>query len=188
MYPTEQARFFETINQALGAYGKFPERRELEAWWGECRSLTLEGLQVALKAHRDDPDRGERAPRPVDLTRRLKTGNRDEQRCAATDMTGRCEYPGIFSDGTMGEGPHYCPWHRTDRSGPDASAWIERSRNIPFEVARAKRIDRMNTEAQGTAAVRHTAHAIALRHGQKPWQGNAMMSAPNGYRQDEEAA
>lgn len=178
MLPTEQARFFEIITHALGAYGKFPERRELEAWWGECRGLTLDALEVGLKSHRDDPDRGEKAPRPVDITRRLKTGNRDATRCAVSDANGHCEYPGIFSEGTMGEGPWFCPWHRLDRSGDLASKFIQASHDVPYEAARAKRSARMLEEAQHTPNVRATAELIAYRHGARPWQSKDVFHMP----------
>jgi hypothetical protein len=187
MLPTEQAQFFTLVGRSLNAYGKFPEQRELMAWWDECRNLSLEALQTALKSHRDDPDRGERAPRPVDITRRMKTGTRDAQRCTATDHTGQCQYPGIFSEGTAGEGPWYCPWHRQERAGPEASRWIERSRDVPYEVARAKRIERMNAEGQHTMAVTDTAHAIALRHGGRPWQSRIAEFIPAKFQQDEAA-
>ena len=170
MLPTEQARFFETINRFLSAYGKFPEQRELEGWWIECKGLSLDALESALKSHKGDQERGERAPRPIDITRRMKAGARDAQRCAAADQTGQCEYPGIFSDGTSGEGPWHCPWHRTERAGPEASRWIDISRNVPYETARAKRMDRMTEDGKRTSIVVGVAHAIALRHGSRRWQ------------------
>lgn len=170
MLPAERAKFFEIIEAALAAYIKFPNEKELEAWWNECKGLTLEGLHVAIKAHKADPDRGERAPRPADITRRLKTGAREGHQCASQDSTGRCEYPAIFSEGTMGDGPWHCPWHRLDRSGPEASRWIEISRNVPYTEALARRQQRMLAEAQRAPAVFSTAHAIALRHGNRPWQ------------------
>lgn len=188
MLPTEQVRFAGMIQRALGAYGKFPDQRELEAWWLECRGLTVDALETALKSHRDDPDRGERAPRPVDITRRMKTGSRNAQSCAAMDTTGQCQYPGIFSEGTAGEGPWYCYWHRQDRAGPEASKWIQISRDVPYETARAKRIERMNAQAERAPSVVATAHAIALRHGNRPWQSNVVDKLPAHLRQDDEAA
>lgn len=156
MLPTEQGKFFEAVTRSLSAYGRFPEQRDLEAWWHECRSMTLEGLEAALKSHRDDPDRGERAPRPVDITRRMKTGSRNAQQCAAVDHTGRCEYLGIFSDGTSGEGPWYCPWHREDRASEESSRWIEVSRRVRWDDAHAKRTARMAEEAQRAPTVATT--------------------------------
>lgn len=170
MLPTEQVEFFRSVQDTLGAYGKHPEQRELDAWWRECKALSLEALKVAFKSHREDPDRGERAPRPVDITRRMKAGAADARRCFARDVTGQCEYPGLFSDGHSGEGPWFCPWHRRDRSGPEASRWIEVSREVPWETANAKRIARMTEEASKAAPVVTLAHTIALKHGNKPWQ------------------
>jgi hypothetical protein len=178
MLPAEQPRFFEVVTHALAAYGKSPATADLESWWRECRPLTIDALEVAFKSHRDDQERGERAPRPADITRRMKAGTADARLCAAADHTGRCGYPGLFSDGTAGEGSWYCPWHRVDRSGPEASRWIEVSRTTPFEVAQAKRVARMTAEGQRTASVVNTAHAIAKRHGSRPWQGNLSTFIP----------
>lgn len=186
MLPTEQTRFFEIISRTLNAYGKFPDTRELEAWWHECRNLSLEGLDSALRSHREDQDRGERAPRPVDITRRMKVGNRDANKCAATDPTGRCEYPGIFSEGTGGDGPWYCPWHRIEHAGPEASAWIERSREIPYEVAKAKREERMTAEAQRTPTVIATAWDMA--HNARAPRGNFSSFIPPAMQREEDAA
>lgn len=179
MLPTEQAKFFDIVSKALGAYARFPSEQELGAWWNECRGLTLDGLEVGLKSHKEDPDRGEKAPRPADITRRLKTGNRNGARCAATDASGRCEYPGVFSEGTMGEGSWYCSWHHLDRTGELASKFIQASREVPYEDARAKRDARMLEEAQHSPSVRATAEAIAYRHGNRPWQSKDSYHLPD---------
>lgn len=165
MLPTEQADFFRIVTATLNAYGRFPEPRELEAWWQECRGLSLDALEAALKAHRADQDRGERAPRPVDITRRMKTGQRNAQNCAAVDPTGQCQYPGIFSDGTTGDGPWYCPWHRTDRVGDEASRWIEVSRRVPFEEARAKQTQRHADTGATSPAAKAVRAAMSGRRG-----------------------
>lgn len=170
MLPTEQARFFQVVAEQLGAYGKHPQQSDLEAWWRECRGMSIDALEAAFKVHRDDQERGERAPRPVDVTRRMRNGARDAQRCACVDTTGPCEYPGIFSDGTMGDGPWYCPWHRLDRVGPEAARWIEVSCKVPYEEALAKRRARMLGEAQRADGVVRTSHTIAKRHGNRPWR------------------
>jgi hypothetical protein len=186
MLPTEQPRFFELVTQALAAFGKYPEQRDLEAWWRECKGLSLDGLEAALKSHRDDPDRGERAPRPVDITRRMKSGSADARRCAARDHTGQCEYPGIFGEATNGEGLWYCPWHRQDRAGPEATLWIERSREIPWDIASARRIERMLSESIRARPVVNLAHTIARRHGAKPWQNGLRLPFNGELSTDEE--
>jgi hypothetical protein len=170
--PTERSRFAGMVTGVLRAYGKAPTDADMEAWWTECHELSIEALQSALKSHKEDPDRGEKVPRPVDITRRMKAGNRSAEGCAATDHTGRCSYPGIFSDGTAGEGQWWCPWHRQDRTGPEASRWIETSRNVLWEVARERRAIRMLAESQRTPSVRNTAWDIAKRHGDRPWSGS----------------
>ena len=178
MLPSERDDFVSFVTKALGAYSKRPTAADLEDWWEECRSLSLEALRAAFKAHRDDPDRGERAPRPVDITRRMKAGVRDAARCAARDMTGQCEYPGIFSQGTAGEGAWRCPWHRDDMAGPEASRWIEVSRKVPYAEALAKREERMRLDAIRAPGVIERAREIAKRHGNRPWQPREQFVMP----------
>lgn len=187
MLPTEQARFFEIVQANLGAYTKTPTQPELESWWRECKGLSLDAFETAFKSHREDPDRGERAPRPVDITRRMKAGARNAQRCAAVDAVhGQCEYPGIFSEATNGEGQWFCPWHRVDRAGPEAARWIERSREIPYAVAKRKREERMICESIRAKPVVNLAHTIALRHGDRPWQTGVKLPFDGSLSREEE--
>lgn len=188
MLPTEQPRFFELVADALAEYTKRPDQAELEAWWTTCKGLALADVERALKAHADHHDDGKRAPRPVDIRRRVAAGSAEGSRCAARDATGQCEYPGIFSDGTGGEGPWYCPWHRMERAGPEASRWIETSRNVPWEVASERRAKRMNIEATKAPGVVETAQAIARRHGDKPWQAGLAKLLPQRQESDESEA
>ncbi len=171
MLPTEQARFFDLVAAICADYLKQPTQFELESWWAGCKGFSLADVDRALRAHQADEKDGKHMPKPMDVKRRLSTNSSNSNRCAATDTTGRCEYPGVFSDGTSGEGSWYCPWHREDRIGEQASRFIRASREIPYEIARQKRMDRMGLEGQRTAVVVDTAHGIALRHGDKPWQG-----------------
>jgi hypothetical protein len=187
MLPTEQARFFGIVADALGAYAKYPSPQDLEAWWRECQKFTLDALEVGLKSHKEDPDRGERAPRPADITRRLKTGSREGSRCADVDPTGRCEYQGVFSDGTLGEGSWYCPWHRLERSGPEASRFIEASRNYAEEGAFAKRLARYHAESIRAPSVVNTAWDIAKRHGNRPWQTGIADKLPEFLKRERAA-
>lgn len=171
MLPTEQPEFFATVNQALAGYMKFPTPNELEAWWRECRGLSLDDVKAAIHSHRDDPDRGERAPRPIDITRRMRSHDASKTQCAARDANTRCAYPGLFSDGTAGEGPWWCAFHRVDRVGPAASEAIRQSLAIPFEEARAQQAARALEQAQRAPGVVNTAHEMALRIGNRPTRG-----------------
>jgi hypothetical protein len=74
MLPTEQPGFFKLVTSALAAYVKQPTPAELEAWWGTCRVFTLKDVDRALAAHTMDSDDGKRAPRPIDVKRRLVSG------------------------------------------------------------------------------------------------------------------
>lgn len=180
MSPIEQSAFFQVVTEGLALYAREPSEKELLAWWSACKQFAMADVRRALASHSDDADEGKRAPRPIDIVRKIESGSSSGgSQCAASDFTGRCQYPGIFSDGTSGEGPWFCPWHREERNGPDASRWIETSRKVPWEVARQKRIDRMNAEGTRTPGVVNTAHAIALRHGDRPWQAALEQIAAN---------
>ena len=172
MVPTEQPAFVELVGNALGLYGKPLAPAELDAWWRACRSMSLLDVRRTLDAHAADPEDGKRAPRPVDVFRRVSFGaQRSGAGCAASGASGTCSYPGIWSDSTSGGERWYCPWHRLEHSGPEAERWIEVSHEVPYEAAMAKRVERMRLESHGAPGVVDLAHVIALRHGDKPWQG-----------------
>lgn len=182
MLPDEREGFMEVVTRALAAYGKHPNGEEFEAWWYECRGLSLEAVRAAFSAHKDDPDRGERAPRPVDLTRRMKTGQRDASRCAARDANAQCAYPGLFSDGTGGDGPWWCPLHRIERVGAEASKRIDYSQQVSWETFRAKQLAKRLVEATASPAVVERAWDIAKRHGNRPWQTGQPFGTIEGQR------
>jgi hypothetical protein len=169
MMPLEQSEFFDVVLHALGGYGREATQRELEAWWGHLKHYGLRDVERALRAHEADADEGKRAPRPVDVKRRLSTNSASRQ-CAARNAAGQCAYVGLFSDGTTGDRLWFCPWHRQERAGPDASRIIEKSTEIAFADAYARRVDRIHADAARAPAVVDTAHAIALRHGNRPWR------------------
>lgn len=181
MLPTEQDQFFKLIADALGDYAKSPTEDELKFWWKGCKGLSIPDIERALRAHGESPDEGKRAPRPIDIIRKVNAGAKAGQQCAAQDMSGRCAYPGIFSDGTAGDGPWYCPWHREDHAGPDASRWIDISRNVSWPEAMEKRTTRMLAEGQRAPGVVNTAHAMALRTGAR---GNFAAFVPERLRSD----
>lgn len=136
MMPDEQDRFFALVNRALADYVRQPSEDELEAWWVACRRFPFDDVVRALKAHENDPEEGKRAPRPIDVKRRLFVrieGGRPE--------AGR---EPIFVD-------------------PNSVAYIER----------------IKRDARSPAVV-NTAHAIALRHGNRPWwpEGTKRLELP----------
>jgi hypothetical protein len=155
MLPTEQAEFFRLVAATLNAYGRFPETRDLEVWWNECRGLSLDALDSALRSHREDPDRGERVPRPVDITRRMKVGRRDSSQCGVVDVTaGHCAYPGVFTDGTHGEGQKwYCPLHWIERTGEEAAKRIAYSQEVQWETFRERQVAKRLRESLSAPGV-----------------------------------
>lgn len=178
MLPTDHARFCQIVSEALRGYSKRPTEADLEDWWMKCKGLTLEALEAGLKAHEDDPKDGAHPPKPVDITRRQKSGARSAEKCSASDPSGHCAYPGIFSDGTQGDGPWYCPLHRMERIGPEASRRITYSLETPWEDFRARLIAKRDGESQRSAIVRIIAMDIAKRHGNRPWQAKPMEVPP----------
>jgi len=189
MMSVEQAKFVELVTAALAQYAKAPTAAEVEAWWITCKRFSFSDVERALEEHSMNEEDGRRAPRPIDVKRRLEYGTREGAGCAVSGAAGRCAYPGIFSDGTSGGERWYCPWHRVDRIGPAAERWIEVGQQVPYATAMAKRAERMLEEAQRAPGVVHTSHAIALRHGNRPWRpkGTApLVRAP--FNEDAEEA
>lgn len=167
MFPTEQPRFFELVTARLAQYVKAPSPAELEAWWATCRPFGIHDVERAMNLHEGDEKTNKHAPRPFDVKARLAVSSSDSARCAATSPVGRCSYPGLFSDGTSGESAWYCPYHRMERSGPEAEKWIERSGEIPWEVARDRRNARMLVDSQRAVGVVTIAHEMAIRTGNR---------------------
>lgn len=83
MLPTDQPKFFALVNVSLAGYVKQPSAQELEAWWSVCRVFTLNDVERALGAHTMDSDDGKRAPRPIDVKRRLVSGVTERSRVPA---------------------------------------------------------------------------------------------------------
>jgi len=188
MITAEQPKFVELVTEALAQYTKAPTAAELEAWWITCKRFTIADVERALRDHSVDSEEGKRAPRPIDVKRRLEYGTREASGCAATGAAGRCAYPGIFSDGTGGGDRWWCPWHRETRGGPEAERWIEVSRQVPYAEALAKRSARMHEESLRASGRIQTQHAIALRHGNRPWwpKGEEPFATP--FNEDAEEA
>ncbi len=168
MLPAEQPRLYELVTEALTLYDRAPTNEQLLAWWMACKVFAMHDVERALKAHQDDADDGKRAPRPIDVVRKLRSGTTAGSGCAAVDaVAGRCEYPGIWGDGTTGGGPSYCHWHLRERSGPIAARVIQMSHEIPYAEAMAKVI-----ENRRAAPLPPHLKALQERTARR-WKGNA---------------
>lgn len=189
MLPNERGQFAKLIARHLGAYAKSPTPDEIAMWFDQLERFTLEDIGRALEAHTNHADDGKRAPRPIDVIRSLRSGSSGSEKCAAADaMHGRCQYPGVFSEGTNGGGPWYCSWHAHDRSGPDAARFIAASHEIPIEVAMAKRIDRMNAQSNASPTVKALREKLKTR---RPGNVGSLAETAAGIRdpgQDEQEA
>lgn len=149
---------------ALGMYDRDANDQAVDTWYSALKAFDLARIRTAIRDHMDHPEDGKRAPRPVDIWRRLSHGGGKGSRCSATSLVhGRCEYPGVFSDSTDGSGQWWCPWHRDHRTGPQSEQAIEQSLTIEFADAARSRIERANAEAAQSPAVRRIREAMALR-------------------------
>jgi hypothetical protein len=126
MLRDEQPRLWEVVTLAIGEYAKRPTADELEQWWATCRVFSLDAVERALKAHAMDSDDGKRAPRPVDVKRRLAVPQRDHG------------------------GREFAP---VDENSERMRAYRQACISSPSVV--------------------NTAHAIALKLGNRPWPSDA---------------
>lgn len=155
MHPTDREDLRASLVSALGMYDREITDDGLDTWMAALKAFDLQAVRTAIRAHMEAPDEGKRPPRPVDIWRRLSSGGGKGAQCAAVSVVhGRCEYPGLFSDATDGTGQWWCPWHRQHRTGPEADRYIEASRNVTYEVACSKRVERMGMEAANNDHVR----------------------------------
>ena len=155
MLPTERGAFAKLIARHLGAYAKSPTPDEIGMWFDQLDDFAIVDIGRALEAHVQHPDDGKRAPRPIDVIRSLRSGSTGSEACAAVDAVhGRCQYPGVFSEGTNGGGPWYCSWHVRERGTPEAAVFIRASQEIPYAEAMARRVARMNAQAHESPTVK----------------------------------
>lgn len=174
MLPTDRDAFATTLTSALGMYDREANDATVDTWMATLKAFDLARVRSALKDHMEHAEDGKRAPRPVDIWRRLTHGGGKGTQCAAVAPdVGRCQFPGVFSDSTDGSGQWYCPWHRSMRSGPDAVVAIERSSSLDFADVNARRIELANIAAVESPAVKRLRAAVTSR---KP--GNAFPAMP----------
>lgn len=180
MMGVEQEKFFGLITDTLATYMKTPTPAQLGSWWASCRGFDFSDIERVLKAHQDDQEDGDSAPRPIDVKRRIQYGTRTGGGCSAPG----CQYPGTMSAG----GPFYCSWHFSNSSGPEAERFTEASRQVSYETAAGKRRARFLADSQRAPGVVNTAWDIAKRHGDRPWQGRRFSVSANGRASLEEEA
>lgn len=164
MLPTDRDALAKTITSALGMYDREANDATIDTWMATLKAFDLERVRSALRDHMEHAEDGKRAPRPVDIWRRLSHGGGKGSQCGAVAPdVGRCDYPGIFSEGTDGSGQWYCPWHREARTGPAAIEIIEQSRFTPYADAFAARVAKLNAGAIDSPAVLRVRAAMASR-------------------------
>lgn len=167
MLDTDRDELRKALTSALGMYDRDITDDALDTWMSALRYYPIERVRNAIKAHMESADDGKRAPRPVDIWRRLSSGSGKSTTCAAATLAaGRCQYPGVFSDATDGSGQWWCPWHREMRIGPQADRYIEASKSVPYEEAARQRVARMSVEANDNPYVKALRERMAA-HGRK---------------------
>jgi len=162
MLDTDREELRQALASALGMYDRAVTDDALDTWMNALRYYPIDRVRAAIKAHMEHADDGKRAPRPVDIWRRLSNGGGKGSQCSAVTVgSGRCQYPGVLSDATDGSGQWWCPWHREHRNGPEADRYIEASKSVPFEEAMKQRVHRMGKEAANNPHVRRLRERMA---------------------------
>lgn len=168
MQSIDREAFAQTLTSALAMYDREVTDQAIDTWMSTLKAHELGRVRQAIRDHMDHHEDGKRAPRPVDIWRRLNAGGGRGVQCAASSSAGRCRYPGVFSDATDGTGQWWCPWHRENREGVKADEAIEASANTPFDEAQRHRIARLNAEACASPSVRRLREQMSRRQHEVP--------------------
>jgi hypothetical protein len=100
-------------------------------------------------------------------------------RCCWNSGELQCRFPGTFSPGLNGGGPWKCVWHKelgSDAIDQKAGAEIV-TRSHLWSGREDDYLAMRETDHTNAPGVVHTAHAIAKRHGNKPWRTPGEKSA-----------
>lgn len=75
MSPTEQRQFGEMLAATLEIYGQTATKASMSIWWAALAPYSLSEVRAALSQHVRDPERGQFAPKPADVIRRIPNGH-----------------------------------------------------------------------------------------------------------------
>lgn len=71
MTPHDKPQFGALVRDVMAFYRQDVSPFALSVWWQACDSFAFEQVAKALTAHAMDPERGQFAPKPADLVRKL---------------------------------------------------------------------------------------------------------------------
>lgn len=72
MQTTDRATFQTLLGDVMAFYRQDTSTFALSVWWQACQNFDLEQVRKALTAHAMDPERGQFAPKPADIVRKLQ--------------------------------------------------------------------------------------------------------------------
>lgn len=108
----------------------------------------------------------------------LRKGKGDrnfDHRCTFQVGGERCSYPvGMFPEGATSG---WCIFHRSLPANRGGEV-VQQSKTVPY----AEAIKSIAAQGQRSPSVIATAHEIALRHGNKPWQESASEFVPDSLK------
>jgi len=120
-------RLTDLLAGVMDFYAREVSRFQLEVWTEALRGYDLEDVRRALSLHVQDPDRGQWAPKPADITRLLRGGSGDRSLRAWSQVERAIRTIGpyqsvVFDDpiihaviDEMGGWVHLCETPRTER-------------------------------------------------------------------------
>lgn len=103
MKPADRAPFAQLMTQALAFYRQDVTDFTLEVWWQACQAFELEQVRKALTNHAMDPDRGQFAPKPADLTRQLRGTHTDRALLAWSRAFEAMSTVGAYQSPSLGD-------------------------------------------------------------------------------------
>jgi len=71
MRASDKPRFKDLLTDAWAFYRRDMSTFALSVWWSACESFDFEQVASALTAHAMDPERGQFAPMPADIVKKL---------------------------------------------------------------------------------------------------------------------
>lgn len=90
--------FRELLGGTLSFYRQDVTQFMLDVWWQACRGYDLEQVRKAMTAHAMDPDRGQFAPKPADIVRKLGGTSTDRAMLAWGKVMDAMQTVGAYTD------------------------------------------------------------------------------------------
>lgn len=104
MKPSDKANFAQLITDVMAFYRQDVSSFALSVWWEACQSFDFEQVSKALTAHAMDPERGQFAPKPADLVRKLQGTHTDRALIAWGKTLDAIQRVGVYSSVVFDDG------------------------------------------------------------------------------------